>query len=79
MNNITNLKNLQWRIKGQKLTKEKVMEYLGSSEGREVLKKLGYEKVRSLLAKDDFITELNYVDRFINNLRNDIVFNLIFQ
>ncbi|WP_047450929.1 polymorphic toxin-type HINT domain-containing protein [Alistipes sp. ZOR0009] len=79
LNNITNLKNLQWRIKGQKLTKEKVMEYLGSSEGREVLKKLGYEKVRSLLAKDDFITELNYVDRFINNLRNDIVFNLIFQ
>ena len=34
LNNVTSLNNLQWRIKGQKLTKEKVVEYLSSTEGK---------------------------------------------
>ena len=55
------------------------MEYLSSTEGREMLKKLGYEKVRQLLPEDDIITKLNYVDRFIYNLRNVSVFDLIFK
>jgi hypothetical protein len=45
LNNITNLKNLQWRIKGQKLTKEKVMEYLSSAEGKKIVDN---SKIRNL-------------------------------
>lgn len=36
--NIGKLENLQWRIKGQKLTKEKVVEYLYTEEGKLMLK-----------------------------------------
>lgn len=84
MNNITNLKNLQWRIKGQKLTKEKVMEYLGSPEGRAMLKRIPASKANQLLKRtdlkditdfqkdkitDELIKYFNSEDNFINIFR----------
>ena len=47
--NLTSLSQLEWRIKGNKLSKEKVLEYLSSKEGREMLKD---EKIRKLF--EDF-------------------------
>jgi hypothetical protein len=66
LNNITNLKNLQWRIKGLKLTKEKVMEYLSSPEGREMLKN---SKIIQMF--DNYAENVNYSEN-INNV-NDLI------
>lgn len=66
MNNITNLKNLQWRIKGQKLTKEKVVEYLSSSEGREMLK-----KSKNIQMFDNYAENVNYSNNITNV--NDLI------
>lgn len=46
--NIGKLENLQWRIKGQKLTKEKVVEYLYTEEGKLMLKN---DKINGGVAK----------------------------
>ncbi|MFV0587985.1 hypothetical protein [Bacteroides reticulotermitis] len=50
---ITNLSQLEWRIKGQKLTKEKVLEYMNSVEGR---KALNNEKIIKLF--DDYAEQI---------------------
>ncbi len=78
---ITDLKQLQWRIKGQKLTKEEVVEFLSSQEGREALKN---NKIINLI--DDYaemagysnsITNVDDAITFLN--KNNTWFNLIFK
>lgn len=66
LNNITNLKNLQWRIKGQKLTKEKVMEYLSSAEGRDMLTN---SKIIQMF--DNYAENVNYSENITNV--NDLI------
>ncbi|WP_212906261.1 hypothetical protein [Capnocytophaga stomatis] len=78
--NATDLTKIQWRIKGNKLTKEKVLEYLSSKEAREALEVIGVEKVKSFFPKlSRQINEDNYVDFLINNLTTDEIFNEIFK
>ena len=79
--NISDLSKLQWRIKGSKLTKEKVLEYLSSPEANEMLenKKIlnlfdNYEKLKNsrikIMDREDLLEYLN---------SNDDWFNLIFK
>lgn len=79
--NLTSLSQLEWRIKGNKLSKEKVLEYLSSKEGREMLKD---EKMKKLF--EDFgktnnknleIDDLGDLFEFLNS--NNDWFNLIFK
>lgn len=81
LNNIESLNNLQWRIKGQKLTKEKVLEYLSSNEGREMLKNIPAEKANKILKRIDLDNDfpLEIADAFINHFKVDSNFNLIFK
>lgn len=78
--NANDLSKLQWRIKGQKLTKNKLIEYLSSTEGKEALKQsINFTKAKTLFPKDALITNANYIDRVIANFNKDDVFNLIFK
>lgn len=78
--NATSLSQLEWRIKGNKLSKEKVVEYLSSKEGREAIKKLGADKVKTLFPKQSRqINEDNFIDILINNLNKDEIYNSIFR
>lgn len=78
LNNITDLKQLQWRIKGKKLSKEKVVEYL---EG--VGNKFNPDMIKLF---DNFAEKINYTDE-INNFsdlvkflkNNDNWYNSIFK
>lgn len=80
LNNIESFNNLQWRIKGQKLTKEKVVEYLSSNEGREMLRNLGVDRVKSFFPKQALqINEGNFVDILINNLKKDEIYSSVFK
>lgn len=81
LNNIESFNNLQWRIKGQKLTKEKVIEYLSSNEGNELLKN---EKIINLF--DNYAESIAYpkkinsTNRLFDFLKNDNNwYNLIFK
>lgn len=78
--NTNDLSKLQWKIKGQKLTKSKLVEYLSSTEGKEALKQsINFIKAKTLFPKDALITNVNYIDRVIANFNKDDVFNLIFK
>ena len=79
--NISDLSKLQWRIKGSKLTKEKVLEYLSSPEANEMLenKKIlnlfdNYEKLKNSRIK---IMDREDLFEYLNS--NDDWFNLIFK
>jgi len=67
--NATDLSKLQWRIKGQKLTKDKALEYLTSNEGKEALNKFSKQQ-KELLFKNydelEGITDKNVQD-FLNS------------
>jgi hypothetical protein len=78
---VTDLKQIEWRIKGQKLTKEKVVEYMSFAEGREALKKaISEDKVKQFFPLQTAqISENNYVDFLINKFRQDETFNQIFK
>ena len=74
------LSQLEWRIKGNKLAKAKVQEYLKSAEGMEEIRKLGVNKVRGFFQGEaNQITRENYVSYFINKLDQDDIFNSIFK
>lgn len=77
MFSVPSLSQLQWRIKGQKLTKEKVIQYLQSTEGRDALKSLGYERTAQLFPNDKTINTQNFVDKIISNL--DSIYGTIFK
>ena len=81
LNNIESLNNLQWRIKGQKLTKEKVLEYLSSNEGREML-----DKQKTIKLIDNYANDVNYRNEITNVKEvlefmesNNDWYNLIFK
>ena len=81
LNNIESLNNLQWRIKGQKLTKEKVIEYLSSNEAKNLLNK---KEIRKLfedfeLKKDKQVIITDTDDLLYYLSQNDDWFNLIFK
>jgi hypothetical protein len=78
---IDNLNNLQWRIKGEKLTKNKVVEYLSSPEGRIELKKISATQANRILGRTD-LSDLNkdaIADAFISYFNNDTNFTSIFK
>jgi hypothetical protein len=79
--NSKDLSQIQWRIKGQKLTKEKVLEYMKSAEGKAALNE---QKIRSLI--NNYAESVNYsknignTDDLIDFFNaNDNWFNLIFK
>ena len=79
--NIESLNNLQWRIKGQKLTKEKVLEYLSSNEAKNLLNK---KEIRKLfedfeLKKGKQIIIADMDDLLYYLSQNDDWYNLIFK
>ena len=81
LNNIESLNNLQWRIKGQKLTKEKVLEYLSSNEAKNLLNK---KEIRKLfedfeLKKGKQIIIADMDDLLYYLSQNDDWYNLIFK
>ena len=63
---ITDLSQIEWRIKGQKLTKEKVVEYMKSAEGREALNN---QKTRDLI--NNYAESVSY-SKYIRNT-DDII------
>ena len=77
--NSSDFSKIQWRIKGQKLTKEKVIEYLSSKEGSDALKQISAEKANNLLNRmdleDAFPNEI--VDAFIEYFNNSNNFSKI--
>lgn len=72
LNNIESLNNLQWRIKGQKLTKEKVLEYLSSNEGREMLKNEKFINLFDNYAESiAYPKKINSTNRLFDFIKND--------
>ena len=78
--NIGRYSQVEWRIKGQKLTKTKVQEYMKSAEGMEEIRKLGVNKVKNFFQRDAAqINRENFVSYFINKFDQDDVFNSVFK
>ena len=55
-----------------------MVDYLKSTEGREALKRIGYDKIKLLFPKDPFLVNSNFVDRAIVNFDNQTLFKQIF-
>ncbi len=79
--NATDISQIQWRIKGNKLSKEKVLEYLSSKEGREML-----DNKKIIRLFDDYAEKIKHSKEITNT--NDILellksnenwYNLIFK
>ena len=68
-------------IKGQKLTKEKVLEYMNSTEVKEALKKISAGRANKLLNRIDLYDAHpnEIVDAFIEYFNNQTNFNRIFK
>jgi len=78
--NASNLSKLQWRISGKKLTKDKLVEYLSSVDGKKALNDLGSEKVKQLFPNlGNQINKNNFVDVLIENFKKDEIYNTIFK
>jgi hypothetical protein len=78
---VPGIDNLEWRIKGAKLSKDKVKAYLSSSEGRIALKKIPAARANSLLGRTD-LTDFNkeaIADAFIDYFDLDINYVKIFK
>ncbi|WP_313377356.1 hypothetical protein, partial [Chishuiella sp.] len=65
-------------------TKDKVVEYLSSNEGREMLKNIPAEKANKILGRDDLrgITELQrnkIAEAIIEHFNNQSNFNSVFK
>ena len=76
MFNTNDLSKLQWRIKGQKLTKNKLVEYLKSSEAKSVMNSFSIEKKQKLFKNFDELEGIT--DKNITNFA-DQYFNTIFK
>ncbi|MFN8436970.1 MAG: hypothetical protein U0V72_04945 [Cytophagales bacterium] len=78
---ITSLSQLEWRIKGMKLSKDKMLEYLSSTEGKEALKKISAEKANKMLGRIDLDNDFpdDIANAFIDFFKKDTNFNLIFK
>ncbi|MCP9769691.1 hypothetical protein EGI22_17445 [Lacihabitans sp. LS3-19] len=70
MFSVTSLDKLQWRIKGNKLSKATAKTYMESVAGRAALINLGFNKAKQLFPDDLLMTEQNFVDRLISNLNS---------
>ncbi|XRE41933.1 hypothetical protein ACIVBQ_000137 [Tenacibaculum discolor] len=80
---VNSLEEIQWRIKwnsssSNKLTKDQMIVFLSSIEGKEALKAVGYEKLKRIFPDDGFMNVNNFVDRVIKNFDNETTFNKIF-
>ena len=74
--NISDLSKLQWRIKGSKLTKEKVLEYLSSPEAKNILNSFSEERKMSLFKNYNKLKGIT--DKDINEFIK-IYYNQIFK
>ena len=74
--NISDLSKLQWRIKGSKLTKEKVLEYLSSPEAKIILNSFSEEKKMNLFKNYNKLKGIT--DKDINEFIK-IYYNQIFK
>ena len=72
--NISDLSKLQWRIKGGKLTKEKVLEYLSSPEAKNILNSFPEERKMSLFKNYNKLKGITNkdIDEFIKIYYNQI-------
>lgn len=72
--NISDLSKLQWRIKGSKLTKEKVLEYLSSPEAKNILNSFPEERKMSLFKNYNKLKGITNkdIDEFIKIYYNQI-------
>jgi hypothetical protein len=79
-NNLTDLAQLEWRIKGQKLTKDKVVEYLSSVEGKSAIHKKAIELFENFGKGKNPTLSLEDINDLIDYLKtNDDWFTLIFK
>ena len=74
--NISDLSKLQWRIKGGKLTKEKVLEYLSSPEAKNILNSFSEDRKMSLFKNYNKLKGIT--DKDINEFIK-IYYNQIFK
>jgi hypothetical protein len=79
--NATDLSKIEWRIKGQKLSKEKFEDYMNSPEGKDALGKISAEKANRLLKRTDLddISPSEIVDAFLEYFNSSSNFDLIFK
>lgn len=76
----TQLSQIEWRIKGQKLTKENVIGYMSSPEGRAAIENLGIDKIQEFFpAQAAQINEGNFVQQMIDKFNQDNIYNAIFK
>ncbi|RFM25849.1 fibronectin type III domain-containing protein [Deminuibacter soli] len=69
LNYIPDINKLQWRINGQKLSREKVFDYLTSAEGRKALNSLTNER-KAILFGNDFDLVEGVTNEDINTFLN---------
>jgi hypothetical protein len=66
---LRHLSQLQWRMKGNKLTKDKVLEYLKSTEGKSALNNLPLSKKTQYFPNHDAVNGIDNsdIDSFVNS------------
>ncbi len=79
--NAKSLDEIQWRMEGTGMTKEKLVEYLSTNESKEALKKISAEKANKLLNRTDLDDDLpeEIVEAIINSFKDDKNYKLIFR
>ncbi len=77
--NADNLNQIQWRLEGTYFTREQLVVYL--QQNREVIEDLGIEKIQSFFPEyiQPLINEGNMVDKLIQKLESNEIFNQIFK
>lgn len=74
---VPTLSQLQWRIKGKKLTKADVLDLLSSADGRlSLTPMLNSGRLQALFPPS---VPINSVDDFINEITKDAIYNSIFK
>ena len=76
--NASSLDELQWRMDGTGLTKEKLVDWL--TENKSSIRNLGYEKIKGFFPLDNTINRVNFADKLISKFQDGSSFyNDIFR
>ncbi len=75
--NANSLDEIQWRMEGTEMTKEKLVSWLTDNKGS--IENLEYDKIKSFFPNDNFMTKDNFVDRFISKFNDELFYNSIFK
>jgi len=77
--NASNLNEIQWRMEGTGMTKDKLINWLNISQNRTAIENLGVEKIKSFFPNDLSINANNYVDKLILKFNESSVYQQVFK